>query len=291
MNPLKLVVSDRYQLAEGPQWLESTNQLLWVDIEGHAIHVVSLDTDEHEIISLPQRVGAAVPATDGSIVCALEDGLYLVQQDRSLMRLAELEKDIPNNRCNDGKVDAAGRLWIGTIPMGGKDWTGSLYSYDEAGHIIKHAEQLGCANGMDWSIDGRTMYFIDSPTKRVDAFDFDAVQGTITNRRPIVQFDDALGIPDGMCTDAQGRLWVAHWGGYCVTCHDPVTGEELDRIPLPASQVTSCCFGGPDLNTLFITTARIGLSDERLKQEPLAGSVFSVKLDAIGKLNPRFKIS
>lgn len=291
MNPLQLVVSDRFQLAEGPQWLEDTNQLLWVDIEGKELHLVTLHSDEHEIISLPKRVGAAVPATNGSIVCALEDGLYVVHPDRSLTLLVELESDQPNNRCNDGKVDAMGRFWIGTMPMGGSAWTGSLYSYDKAERITKHVEQLGCSNGMDWSIDGKIMYYIDSPTKRVDAFDFDAVQGTITNRRPVVQFDDSLGVPDGMCTDAEGRLWVAHWGGYCVTCHDPVTGVELQRISLPASQVTSCCFGGPNLSTLFITTARIGLSEERLEQEPLAGSVFSIELDAVGKLNPLFNIS
>src|SRR5690606_2307242 len=291
MNPLKLVTSTTCQLAEGPQWLEDTNQLLWVDIEGRAIHLVTLNSEEHEVIPMPQRIGAAIPATDGSIVCALEDGIYLLQPDRSLTQLTELESDNPNHRCNDGKVDETGRLWIGTMPMGGAAWSGALYSCDEAGTIVKHVEELGCSNGMDWSLDGRTMYFIDSPTKRVDAFDFDASSGTITNRRPVVQFEDALGVPDGMCTDAQGRLWVAHWGGYCVTCHGPVTGEDLQRISLPASQVTSCCFGGPNLSTLFITTASIGLSEERLKQEPLAGSVFSIELDAVGKLNPRFKIS
>lgn len=290
MNQLKLVVPHTFQLAEGPQWLAEREQLLWVDIEGREVHWYTPKTEQHDVVTLPQRVGAVAPAAGGDFVAALEDGIYLLKPSGELLLLAELEADITHHRCNDGKIDAAGRLWIGTMPMRGPEWTGSLYSYNGVGLPSKHVTDLGCSNGIDWSPDGRTMYFIDSPTKRVDAFDFDVEQGTLSNRRTVVQFADLQGVPDGMCTDAEGRLWVAHWGGHCVTCSDPDTGEELKRITLPASQVTSCCFGGTNLNTLYVTTASIGLNEQQLKEQPLAGSVFSIEVEEKGKLNPEYKM-
>ena len=126
------------------------------------------------------------------------------------------------------------------------------------------------------------MYFNDTVRGRVLAFAFDAAAGTIGAPREWLRFGSADGVPDGMTTDAEGRIWIARWGGGCVSCHDPVSGGELGRIALPASQVTNCCFGGPELRTLFITSARQGLGAERLAEEPLAGALFAVDLDARG---------
>jgi sugar lactone lactonase YvrE len=291
MTALKLVIPTTFQLAEGPQWLAEREQLLWVDIEGREVHLFSPNTGEHDVIKLSQRVGAVIPTTSDELIVALEDGIYALDYTGKLTLLTELERDVAHNRCNDGKVDEVGRLWIGTMPMEGVAWTGSLYSYERSNTPVKHVAELGCSNGIDWSVDGRTMYFIDSPTRRVDAFDYDAEKGTISNRRPFIHIPETLGVPDGMCTDSVGRLWVAHWGGYCVTCWDPHSREEIKRITLPASQVTSCCFGGPTLNTLYITTASVGLSEQRLLEEPLAGSVFSIEVEETGKLNPQFKMT
>src|SRR5439155_13095690 len=137
-------------------------------------------------------------------------------------------------------------------------------------------------NGPTWSRDERTMYFNDTVNGRVHAFDFDAASGALSNRREWLAFASGDGLPDGMTTDAAGRLWLAHWGGACVSCHDPVSGAELGRIALPTDHITNCAFGGPNLRTLFITSARSGLSDKQLAVQPLAGGLFAVELDGPG---------
>lgn len=281
---MELISSTPNQLGEGPQWLPDSKQLLWVDIEGKAVHLYNHVTKQQRAIQVDQRIGAVIPAKDGNLICALEDGIYkLHMATEQLTRLTELEAELPDNRCNDGKCDASGRLWIGTMPMRGEPWKGSFYSYSDNGELKQHLTDIGCSNGLDWSLDGRTMYYIDTPTKRVDQLDFDIETGQISNRRPLIHIPEGKGSPDGMCVDSEGYLWIAHWGGSCLTCWDPATEQCVTEIAMPVSQVTSCCFGGDNLDILFVTSARVGLSEERLKQEPLAGSVFAIEMNKKGR--------
>ena len=160
--------------------------------------------------------------------------------------------------------------------------TGALYRYDAGGRCTKHDDGFEVTNGPTWSGDGRTMYFNNTVLNNLYAYDFDMEAGTVSNRRVWHRFPKPDGLPDGMTTDAAGRLWIAHWGGSCVTCHDPVSAAELCRIPLPASHVTDCAFGDADLCTLYITTARNGLTAEQQAAEPLAGGLFRVRIGSPG---------
>ncbi len=189
----------------------------------------------------------------------------------------------PGNRFNDGKCDRAGRFWGGTMDSDCQAPTGDLHCLHPDGRCDSHALGFAVTNGPTWSRDEGTMYFNDTVRGRVLAFRFNPASGAISTPREWLRFDHDDGMPDGMTTDAEGRIWIAHWGGSCVSCHDPQSGVELGRIALPVSQVTNCCFGGHDLRTLFVTSAREGLSAKRLACEPLAGGLFAVDLDARGQ--------
>jgi D-xylonolactonase len=199
-----------------------------------------------------------------------------------------VETGQPGNRFNDGKTDAAGRFWAATIDFDCQRPTGTLYRLDADGNC--HAMHPGyvVTNGPTWSLDGRTMYLNDSVGGRVQAFDFDMASGRLHNERTWMQWSPADGAPDGMTTDAAGRIWIAHWGAACVSCHDPVSAQELARIALPTSHITNCAFGGSDLRTLYISSARVGLSAEQLATQPLAGALFCVQTNATGMASPLF---
>jgi sugar lactone lactonase YvrE len=157
---------------------------------------------------------------------------------------------------------------------------GSLYRVDAAWRIDRLLDRVSISNGLAWSGDARTMYYIDSPTRRVDAFDFDVANGAIANRRTVIEVDD--GYPDGMCIDRQDNLWVAFWGGWGVGCFDPRSGKRIARVKVPVEAVTSCCFGGPNWDELYITTASRDLDEVGRACQPLAGSVFRAKPGASG---------
>ncbi|BET66100.1 hypothetical protein ASA1KI_10180 [Opitutales bacterium ASA1] len=269
----ELILDARAALGEGALWHEG--RLLWVDIEGMSVHRFDPVAAADEVWNIGQRAGTVVPRRRGGLVVAAHHGIGFL--DTSTGRF-EVEYDPeggrPELRFNDGKCDPRGRLFAGTMGLTKPRVPGSLFRLDPDGSIDRVVSGTGTSNGLAWSHDGATMYYIDTPTLEVSAFDYDSERGALSNRRPVVKFQGDRGRPDGMTIDAAGNLWVALWGGWGVCCCDPRTGAVLERVDVPASQTTSCAFGGPDFGDLFITSARHGLDEEALRAEPSAGGLF-----------------
>jgi len=199
------------------------------------------------------------------------------------------ETDKPDNRFNDGKCDPAGRFWAGTMHIRGQPNHGSLYRLDTDMTVHKMVEDVSISNGIVWTADHKTMYYIDTPTRTVYAYDYDNDTGAIDNRRIAIQVPEGIGFPDGMAIDAEGMLWIAHYEGKAVRRWDPASGKILHTIDLPVSRVTACAFVGNNLDTLYITTAINGLSAERHAKEPHAGSLFVAQPGVTGTLTYRFQ--
>lgn len=263
-------------LGEGPAWDEARQCLWWVDIERCAIHQFRPAAGEDYAWTLPHRVGFAIPTERGDLVAGTQCGIGRFDAHSGVFSpLADPESHMPYNRFNDAKCDAAGRLWAGTMALSELPGLGSLYCVDVSWKVTRHLERVSISNGLAWSPDGGTMYYIDSPTQRVDAFDFDLKNGALSNRRPIIEIEDAF--PDGMCLDARGNLWVALWGGWGVGCFDPLTGRQIGKVEVPVRDVTSCCFGGENDADLFITTASRDLDAAARAAQPLAGGIFRAR--------------
>ena len=268
-------------LGEGPLWSMKEQALYWVDILNHRLYRYTADEQrswqfDQEISAVSERANA-----EGLIITQRHGFASFNPENAELTPLVQVEPDIPGNRFNDGTCDREGRFWAGTMDFDGKEPTGSLYrlspdlafSRIDTGYIV--------SNGPAWSTDYRTMYHNDSVNGRVFAFDFDPESGMVDNKRLFLQFTEKEGSPDGMCTDAEGGLWIAHWGASRVTRHD-AQGNVLRTINLPCSQVSSCTFGGPGLTTLYITTAATGLSEQQLEREPQAGGLFALEMEIAG---------
>ncbi|CAG7654411.1 SMP-30/gluconolactonase/LRE family protein [Paenibacillus allorhizosphaerae] len=274
----ELIIDAKASLGEGPCWDAENGLLYWVDILGHRVHIYDPATNRDRSIDVGQMVSAVVKRASGGFVIAAKNGLYFLDpQTEELILITDPESGIPGNRFNDGKCDPAGRFWAGTMSMSGGKPAGSLYRLDSDGTLIKMMEGVACSNGLAWSPGRGTMYYIDSPTRQVTAMDYDVSTGRIGNRRAVITLPPGEGVPDGMTTDSEGMLWVAQWGGWKVSRWNPYTGERLETVSVPAAQVTSCAFGGPELNELYITSARTGLSESDLAQQPSAGGVFRWK--------------
>jgi sugar lactone lactonase YvrE len=272
----QLLSNTQCRLGEGPVWYEGA--LYWIDIESKRVYRGNVMTTAAEVlVDLPSRVGFISPRKTGGWALGLEDGLYAINKDwsmASLRLLAPIEADRPDLRLNDGKPDLAGRLWCGSLSLNGSKEQASLYRIDKTLNVHQMLNKVNLSNGLAWSSNGRTMYYIDTPLRRVEAFNFDESEGSISNRRTVYALAAHEGYPDGMAIDSVGRLWVACWGGSAVLCVDPARGDVVDRIDLPCPNVTSCCFGGDALDMLYITTARDGMDAELLRQSQQAGSVF-----------------
>jgi sugar lactone lactonase YvrE len=263
-------------IGEGPFWHD--RRLYWVDILGSSLHSCD-ETGSHAAkCSLPSHLGAAAPWNDG-FIAATQQGVGIVSAVGDFTLLADSPPLGVNLRCNDGKLDPAGRFWFGTTDYEFKPGSGALYRVSRDGSVQEIATGLILPNGLAWDERAGRFYFIDTFTHRVDVFDFDMASGEIANRRVAFEVPREWGLPDGMCRDPNGRLWVAFWGGSRIVAFDPDSGQPVGMVRVPTRLTSSCCLG-PDAHTLYITTARNTLSADILREEPLAGSVFRAALPA-----------
>ncbi|MGI8573969.1 MAG: SMP-30/gluconolactonase/LRE family protein [Egibacteraceae bacterium] len=273
----ELLLDAHAELGEGPVWDEREHRLLWVDITQSRVHSLDPVTGRDEHFDVGQHVGAVGLRASGGLVMAVRDGFAATDRQGHVRMLAEADPD-PNIRMNDGKPDPGGRFWAGTIAYDQTPGAATLFRLDPDGAVRAMVTEVTNSNGLDW-LDDR-MYYIDTKTRRVDVFDYDVADGSIRNRRRVVDVDD--GSPDGMTLDADGCLWVAvhHQGEIRRFTPD---GQLDTVVRVPVDKVTSCCFGGEDLATLFITTASEGMDQDELREQRHAGGVFACQPGVTGR--------
>ncbi|CAA6690180.1 MULTISPECIES: SMP-30/gluconolactonase/LRE family protein [unclassified Lentimonas] len=262
---------------EGPIFTEG--HLVYVDLEGHKIIRLNPETGEEQIWNLGERVGTVVPRSGGGYIYAGDNGIASFDPSNgATQNLADPEPEKrATNRFNDGKCDPAGRLWAGTISLVKNTGDAALYMLDTDGALHLKIDEVTNSNGICWNADATKMYYTDTPTKQIRAYDYDNASGAISNAS--IAIDTAAhgydSSPDGMTIDADGNLWVAFCHGGCVTCFDPNTGKQLRKVDLPCVETTACAFGGPNLDRLFVTT---GIHSKLIEQD--AGKVFVI--DGLG---------
>lgn len=268
-------------LGEGPRWDAAAKRLLWVDIEAGALHLFDPASGEDRSILLGSRVGAAAPMRSGGVLVALADRLAALDlDDESVRTLVEIPHG-PELRLNDGACDPAGRFWVGSMALDHVPGAAALYRYSLEGSLERMIEDVTLSNGLGWSADGKSMYYVDSMAYRIDVLDFDVESGAISGRRPFAVIERGAGIPDGIAVDHEGGVWLALWGRAALRRYGP--DGALDRvISVPADHVTACCFGGDDGRALYITTASLEQSAEQRRNRPLAGSVFVTDVGVSG---------
>lgn len=280
---LELVLDAKALLAEGPSWDSQRKSLYWVDILANKFCRWDPRTGVNEEFPVGESVGAVVPNIDGDVLLVTKDGFKRYEfATKQLIPIVDPEEHLPGNRFNDGKCDPCGRFWAGTMDHAEKGVTGALYCLDKDHSCRKMFEGVGISNGMDWSPDKKHMYYIDSMSQKILCFNFDLAEGRISEPSVLIDFKDEEGLPDGMTVDEEGMLWIAHWDGWQVSRWNPYTKQRLGTIHVPVARVTSCAFGGDELDTLYITTASVGLTSTELKNQPFSGGIFAIKLKVKG---------
>jgi sugar lactone lactonase YvrE len=268
----ELVLDARAALGEGPVWDSRTDELLWVDIMAGLVHRFDPATGTDTTLDVGQPVGAVVPRAAGGYALAVRDGFALADEN-GVRLVAAVDQDRPKMRMNDGACDSSGRFWAGSMDVDEVGGAGSLYRIDAGGHVKTMLAEVTISNGIGWSPDDTVMYYVDTPTLGVDAFDYDATSCAISNRRRMVTIEEGAGSPDGLVVDAEGCVWVALWDGWAVRRYSPER-TLLGVVEVPAARVTKPAFGGPALEELYITTAAPDAPDSK---QPQAGGIFHVR--------------
>ncbi len=274
-------------LGEGPVWSVDEQALYWVDIKRALLQRLSPKTGQHDTWKMPSEIGSYALRETGGAIVALRTGFaFFSFENGAIEPIFDPEADLPGNRFNDGKCDRQGRFWAGTMVESESAPNAAFYRLDADRSCRTMRTGVTVSNGLGWSPDNKIMYYTDSPTHNIYAYDFDLASGTISNERVFVHDED--GFPDGLTVDSEGYVWSAKWNGWKVVRYAP--DGSVDRVvKMPVQRPTSCMFGGPDLKQLYVTSASIDLSPEELVRQPLAGSVFVIETDVAGLPEPKYR--
>ena len=288
-NAVALASSPICTLGECPRWDEKTGTLYWVDIDGFALHNLDPISGALRSRTFGESIGSFALRERGGFVLALRSGYALLNELYDpIERIASPSWDIATERFNDGRCDPQGRFWAGTMYEPRDKATARLFRLDADLTWSAHGPGVTISNGIAVSLDHRTFYFADTPTYTVWRHDFDPIKGELGVPTTFLTFPEGKGRPDGAVVDSAGNYWIALFSGSRVQCYSPA-GHLLDEIAVPTKNPTCLTFGGADMRTLFITTAKIKLSSDELKAQPDAGRVFTARTDIAGLIEPRFK--
>jgi sugar lactone lactonase YvrE len=287
-SPFACVLDARASLGECPVWSSDEQVLYWVDINAPSLNRFDPKSGRNIAWPMTSSIGSFALREHGGFVAALRDGIWLVDRDGRLGdRMAEAPYDPSHHRFNDGRADRAGRFWVGTMNERRDGATGALYSLDAYFTLACVVEGVTISNGLAWSPDGRTLYHADTPTRVINAYAFDAASGTVADKRTFARFEGETDRPDGAAVDSEGCYWIAFYRGGKIARLSP-RGERLAEYPLPAMCPTMCAFGGPELRTLYVTTARQMREADELARLPRSGGIFALQVDVPGLPEPKF---
>lgn len=286
----KLVYPIQAIVGEGSLWDVDNQQLLWVDILSHKIYAFDPQTGSNKGFDMGQDIGTVVITESGLWAYADQNGIgYLNPKTGQIIEGNKPELGFPEIRFNDGKCDPRGTFWAGTMAYDCEVGAGTLYEFDSAGNTKKKIEGVTISNGLVWSSDRTKFYFIDSLTYQVHQYDYDENTGEIQNKKTVITIDKSVGLPDGMAIDDEDHLWVAIFGGGKVIRIKPESGQVVFEVVLPVPNITSCAFGGSNLDELYITTANYAMDKDQLEKYPLSGSLFKAKVPFKGVLSTKMK--
>ncbi len=275
MDNIEIISKQTEILGEGPTWDKRNNRVYWVDIKGHLFRSYELSSGRIETVKTDGMVSSLVPSISGKMYATIGHRFTSIDTSTGKEKvLAETETSLENNRFNDGKVDPYGNYWAGTMDMNEKEPVASLYVYTKSGELRKVLGGQTISNGLAWDTNSMTFYHIDTPTRKVRSFTYNE-KCELTNEKIAVDFSTEVGFPDGMNIDAEGRIWVAHWGGHRISRWNPSNGKKLNEIIFPATNVTSCVFGGKNMTELFVSSAKLTDNQPRDPND-LGGSIFRV---------------
>jgi len=289
-DKLRVAVPAANLIGESPVWSVREQALYWVDVEGKLVQRFDPVSGALASWSMPEVTSCiGLRKSPTGLVAGCRTGFVLLDtRSGKVTPLSDPEAHVPGNRFNDGKVDRAGRFWAGTKNLANSpETTGAVYRLDPDHRVHRVDRGISCTNGIAWSPDERTMYLCDTWLRRIYAYDFDRDAGSVSNRRLFAELATAQGYPDGLTVDAEGYIWNAHYDGWRITRYAP--DGHVDRVlRLPVQHVTSLMFGGPDLRTLFVTSASLRLPPQARGQQPLAGHVFALEPGVDGLPEPEF---
>lgn len=277
---LKKITDFNCILGEGPVWDAEKRKLWWIDIKGKKIHSFS-NNGKIDTITCEGQVGCLGLWDKNHLIVAEETGIFKLNlKEKDFVRFGKIKPEGETLRYNDGKIGPDGKFWFGSLDDIAFPPIGSLYSIDTTGTSKRHLDNICCSNGIGWTLDGTRMFYTDSKRRVIWSFDFNKIEGTISNRQ---SFAEIVGeqVPDGLAVDIEGNVWSAMWDGWALIKFDP-SGNEIDRISVPVPRPTSCAFGGDDMKTLFITSASIDLDGVLLSEAPDSGALFSIAVDVQG---------